>query len=274
MCVSPRLSGCRGGLRGGPQAGRREPRAIERVHERPQAAPIHANVTRLENTLAPTAPERSHVLALQTNEALPPARILSPMAVDIRLPLGPAREDIAAELRRLHGAAGAFWASLPEERFFTPLGPGWSPADTVRHLTKSIRPVALALRLPPLVLRGLFGRSTAPSRDYASVRAAYRQVLAAGGQAGRFAPAPLPPVTAPVATRARLMARHEAAVDALARAVVRWPERELDRCRLPHPLMGKLNVREMLWFTLYHTVHHVAIVERRLAASSPAPGVE
>jgi hypothetical protein len=34
---------------------------------------------------------------------------------------------------------------------------------------------------------------------------------------------------------------------------------------LPHPLLGKLTVREMLFFTLYHQRHHVAVVERRIA---------
>jgi hypothetical protein len=45
----------------------------------------------------------------------------------------------------------------------------------------------------------------------------------------------------------------------------RWSEADLDACRLPHPLLGRLTVREMLLFTQYHEVHHVANVERRRA---------
>jgi len=31
---------------------------------------------------------------------------------------------------------------------------------------------------------------------------------------------------------------------------------------LPHPLLGKVTVREMLYFTIHHVQHHHALVER------------
>jgi hypothetical protein len=40
----------------------------------------------------------------------------------------------------------------------------------------------------------------------------------------------------------------------------------LDRWRLPHPLLGRLTVREMLFFTLCHNRHHLEGVRRKLAA--------
>ena len=43
-----------------------------------------------------------------------------------------------------------------------------------------------------------------------------------------------------------------------------WSERALDRYRLPHPLLGRLTVREMLLFTLYHSVHHFSLVSTRV----------
>jgi hypothetical protein len=47
-----------------------------------------------------------------------------------------------------------------------------------------------------------------------------------------------------------------------------WSERQLDRIRLPHPVLGKLSVREMLFFTLYHNQHHIEAVKRRLTRFS------
>jgi hypothetical protein len=38
----------------------------------------------------------------------------------------------------------------------------------------------------------------------------------------------------------------------------------LERIRLPHPLLGRLTTREMLFFTLYHNQHHVEVAKRRL----------
>ena len=57
-----------------------------------------------------------------------------------------------------------FWRGFAPTDLFAPIGDGWSPADHVRHLIKSNRPVGMAIGLPKLVLRFRFGRATAPSR--------------------------------------------------------------------------------------------------------------
>jgi len=45
-------------------------------------------------------------------------------------------------------------------------------------------------------------------------------------------------------------------VQALARRIDRFSETQLDQLILPHPLLGKLTLREMLYFTIYHVQHH------------------
>ncbi len=35
-----------------------------------------------------------------------------------------------------------------------------------------------------------------------------------------------------------------------------FSEAQLDALILPHPLLGKLTLREMLYFTIYHVQHH------------------
>lgn len=175
------------------------------------------------------------------------------------------REQLLAELRRVGAECDAFWSRPSDREFLAPLGPAWSPADNVRHLLQSARPVALALRLPRLALRLLFGRAARPSRSYEQLRSDYRAVLAAGGRAGRFAPAELAPPADPAAWRRGLMRRRSRVLADLAAQAERWSDADLDACRLPHPLLGKLTVREMLLFTLYHEVHHAANVARRRA---------
>jgi hypothetical protein len=91
----------------------------------------------------------------------------------------------------------------------------------------------------------------------------YNAALAGGGKAGRFTPPAVEATEQTGAGRARIMAHHAAAIDAFARALERWSDRALDRYRLPHPLLGKLTVREMAYFTLLHNVHHVGVAERR-----------
>lgn len=175
------------------------------------------------------------------------------------------RDDIVRALKWVHRESRAYWMDFVPDAFLAPLGDAWSPADNVRHLTRSIRPVAMALKIPRLILRLRFGRPKAASRTYVKLRDDYHQKLAAGGKAGRYAPSPLQPSGDAEAERTRILAQHAEAVTALTQAVARWPDAKLDRYQLPHPLLGNLTVREMLFFTLYHDQHHVNVVRRRMA---------
>ena len=174
------------------------------------------------------------------------------------------QREIVAALASLHEQSTSFWSAIDDERFFAPLGEAWSPADNLRHLERSVKPVAQILRLPTPVLRLLFGAVRRPSQTYAGVRSSYHARLAAGQKAGRFAPPPLPPPTSPRETRRSLMARRELRARTLSAAIESWDESDLDRFFLPHPALGKLTVREMLFFTLYHNLHHVLNVAKRL----------
>ena len=172
--------------------------------------------------------------------------------------------QLVAEMRRIHAESAAYWQGYPSSEFFSAPAPGiWSAADHVRHLTKSIRAVTKGLRAPRLVLRISFGRSRAPSRSYRTIVETYRAALGKGAKAGRFAPRPLEESERGDEARARVMSQHAEAVESFCGALARWPERSLDSLRLPHPLLGRLTVREMSAFTLYHGVHHVHVAERR-----------
>ena len=164
-----------------------------------------------------------------------------------------------------------WWDHLGDADFFSPVGEHWSAADHVRHLTRSVRRVERAMRLPSWALHLLFGRATRPSRGYVRVREDYRAVLAAGGKAGAYAPRPLDPRRHTPAWRRRIMRHHCAAVGALQERLLRWNEADLDSTRLPHPLMGRMTVREVLHFTVYHNLHHVHAAARRRAGSIAPP---
>lgn len=176
------------------------------------------------------------------------------------------REEIVRDLRQALARNEALWARGDDAGFFRPLGGGWSPAQNVVHLTKSTRPVATALGLPKWVLGVLFGQARTGSASYAALRARYQEILATGGGAGRFAPRELAAPAEPGPTRARLVGDLAAAVETLARRVEAWSEADLERYRLPHPLLGKLTVREMLLFTVQHLAHHGSKVAERLDA--------
>jgi hypothetical protein len=172
--------------------------------------------------------------------------------------------EIAANHAALAEAGERFLRRIPGPTFFAAQGDRWSPAEHTRHLEKSARALVPALRLPQIVLLLRFGPSRRGSSSFADLVERYRGRLAAGGQAGRFAPSPKPAPADVERGRDEIVARwrHEGA--ALRTSAARWSESALDRCRLPHPLLGKLSVREMLMFMLYHDAHHLRLLGGRL----------
>jgi hypothetical protein len=174
------------------------------------------------------------------------------------------RADILESLKELQSTGINFWSDFDAAQFTTPIGEAWSPADNVRHLIKSTLPVTRALKLPKLLLRTLFGESKQPSVSFDDLRSRYQSILAAGATAGKFAPKPTAPINDPAAFQEKVVATLKTNVAELENAARRWSEADLDRYRLPHPLLGKLTVREMLFFTIYHYDHHKQNVLRRL----------
>jgi hypothetical protein len=178
--------------------------------------------------------------------------------------------EIAKALKEGETAVSGFIAALPVEAFLNAQPGKWSPAVQLRHLERSVRAVAGGLKLPRLLLRLRFGRARTPSRDYLRLRDDYRALLAAGGRSSaEFTPAPeAVPAGGEEAYRNRLLERWTGANQALREALARWPEDALDRLRMPHPLLGLLTVREMLFFTRYHALHHLAGMEASFAAQA------
>ncbi|MEX2113130.1 MAG: DinB family protein [Pirellulales bacterium] len=180
------------------------------------------------------------------------------------------RGQIVTAFGALHAQTVVLWQRFSDDEFFKrPADGGWSPAQNVEHLIKATSPVTRALTMPRFVLRLLFGRARVPSRTFFEVRAAYRDVLAEGAQAGSYGPRSSASIDDAGRTRQRLLHRWQLVLPQLTEAIGRWDEASLDYYRLPHPLLGKLTVREMLYFSLYHVGHHAEIVAARQADSAP-----
>ncbi len=180
------------------------------------------------------------------------------------------RREIIEALESAHESAVDYWSRVSTREFFAPIGSHWSPAEHVRHLTRSMTPLLPVLRVPRLALRVMFGSAEEPSRSYEQIESMYAQALAAGGTAGRYAPSP-ERSNGDTARRDAIMDAHSETLRGLTQAMEKWTESQLDTHRLPHPLLGKLTVREMMLFTLLHNQHHVEVAERRRVESGLAP---
>ena len=186
------------------------------------------------------------------------------MSTAITYEVPQSRDALVAAFGQVDHQISSLWKRIDAEHFFElPTGDGWSVAANVAHLTNTTQPVTRALRLPRIGLRLLFGTRRSGSRNFVEMRDTYRRVLAAGGTSGKFTPQRRPPPENPAEVRDRLLQKRRTVVPELAAAIDRWDEPALDRYQLPHPLLGKLSIREMLFFTLYHLGHHAEVVAAR-----------
>lgn len=140
---------------------------------------------------------------------------------------------------------------LTAEEFSAARGDRWSYAKNLDHLTRSAMAVAKGLKLPKLAIRLLIGKGFGESRSLMEVQKNYKQILADGAQVrGRFVPAD-------ATSKDSALEKWEDCRTLLLEGLEKWNEQQLDTHRMPHPLMGKLTVREMLFFTIFHTEHHL-----------------
>ncbi|NLR56705.1 DinB family protein [Chitinophaga polysaccharea] len=145
-----------------------------------------------------------------------------------------------------------FVNTLPDIRFTASPYGKWSAGQQLDHLTKSIRPVSSALAFPKLTLR-YFGTTIIPSRSYEALVADYQRVLAGSFKAARaYQPGVIYPAQRPALLQGFLLQKNK-----LLDKLSGWSEKDLDKYRLPHPLLGKITIREMLYFIAYHNEHHL-----------------
>jgi hypothetical protein len=171
------------------------------------------------------------------------------------------KNEIIAGLHASNTELLHFCQSLSDELFFRQPSQKWSIAQNVIHLRISAKATQLAYGAPKLFLRMYTGKPNRPSRGYEELVRRYQQRLAAGGKAtGRF----IPPVVTPGETKQALLQSYKMSMQRLLTLIERkWKDSQLDFYLAPHPLLGKLTLRELAFFTIYHTEHHLAIMRLR-----------
>jgi uncharacterized damage-inducible protein DinB len=170
------------------------------------------------------------------------------------------KAELISTLKDSSKRAINWFTEIPEKDFFTRHGEVWSASDNVDHLIKSHKPITKALKLPKITLHAMFGKPERPSRSYDVICQIYRDEIAKGARAsGRFLPNQETPTEQAGQKKQELLDQLSRAGTELISVVEKWNENELDEYLLPHPLIGKLTIREILYFTTYHNLRHASL---------------
>lgn len=163
------------------------------------------------------------------------------------------RREIEAALAERFDAVTAFVKAQPDDLFEKQVDERWTTGQELDHLVRCVKPLHLALSLPKFALGLRFGKRKHEPRDYDGCVAVYLKALENGGKAsGAFVPPAVP-----LAKKAALLADFEAGKQKLLKLVAKWDDAALDTYVVPHPLIGKMTIREILMWTVYHTEHHL-----------------
>jgi hypothetical protein len=169
------------------------------------------------------------------------------------------QQDIIEQLATVQQAISNDIARMTETQFCGGISESWSAEGYLKHLLLSTKPVAKAMGFPAEVLEKQFGLAEHSSRSYADLVSAYQKRLNEGIRAEDF------DKVVPVFyrfpegitdERAYLVQSWNETNQRLISAAQQKTEAELDRLQLPHPAVGMLTLREMLFFTIHHNTLH------------------
>ncbi len=141
----------------------------------------------------------------------------------------------------------------------------WSIAQNVEHLIISANTTRLAFSLPKFIVKIYAGKSNRPSRSYDELVNKYTLTWQQGCKAsGRFIPQKIRGKDKGV-----MLERFKNAMNKLSGTISnKWNDRNLDNYIAPHPLLGKITLRELCYFTIHHTYHHLEIIKARIKGTT------
>lgn len=142
---------------------------------------------------------------------------------------------------------------LEETLYFSAIGEKWSPSENTQHLNLAVSPLVLAFSLPGFILKLALGRPNRNSRNYEELLEKYNGKLEAGGKASKPY---IPNTQNRNVTKEKELKNFMVLHAKLIHKTEKWKDHDLDNYLLPHPLLGKITLREMLYFTTFHIHHH------------------
>lgn len=134
----------------------------------------------------------------------------------------------------------------------------WSPMMQLDHLIRSTRAVNRGLMVPKFLFPFITGKIKRNPYSYLEVVEKYTNKLADGAKAtGGYIPNEKEINDLP-----KLLSEMKKEQKRMIENLKNWSETDLDKNVMPHPIIGKISVREMLFFTIYHIQHHAKSIQK------------
>lgn len=162
-------------------------------------------------------------------------------------------------ITNLNTAHSAFWdTAIHLPNTYASINGKWSVAQNVEHINIALLRLSNYLALPKSTIKSNFGLSERTSTSNEKMIKVFRNALENGVKAIES----FIPVVYPETTIEELISQGKDLLDAFISNLENWSEEELEMYNCPHPILGKIPFRELLYFTIYHVQHHNETIKK------------
>lgn len=170
------------------------------------------------------------------------------------------KHDIADLLEEKHSALFSWLEEHPLEKWETGPTDKWTTGQHILHLVNSLELLNKALSYPKFILKYKFGVCHRETRDYETVAKKYQQKLEENQDRARNFNQKLKKPS--IKERERLLTTYQIQQKKLQYKTKKISNKNLNALVIPHPLMGKMTIREIIMWTAHHTEHHLTTLQK------------
>lgn len=172
------------------------------------------------------------------------------------------KEDIVSNLEEKHNSLVDWLQNHDDTKWQEGPEGKWTTGQQALHLLQSIKPLNDALSMPKLLLKFKFGKANRELRNYDAIVKRYQERLVdAQGKTFKGSKNMKVPT---LSEKEYILNRLQVENKKLQyKTLKRWSDKQLNTYILPHPLMGKMPVREIIMWTAHHVEHHTKILQEK-----------
>jgi hypothetical protein len=162
-------------------------------------------------------------------------------------------------IANLNTAHSVFWETaiqLPNPTIST--NEKWSVCQNVQHITIALSRVSNYLALPKSSIKSDYGLSDRASSNYEISFNLFKNTLENGVKTTEEF---MPEIKLETGLK-ELVHQGKDVLATFISNLKNWSEEELEIYNCPHPVFGKMTVREILYFTIYHAHHHTETINK------------
>lgn len=170
------------------------------------------------------------------------------------------KQKLKQQLTEGHSTYTNYVMSLNESNFNFALPEKWNAGQHLQHILISVARLSKAFDNPKYVISTEEAGLKREGMSYDALVAVYLEFIKKGAKAS----APFVPELVKIEQRTQLVKDVQAVIAELCFKLDRYTEQQLDTLTIPHPLLGRITLREMIYFTIKHAEHHYELTKQYL----------